>query len=66
MRMLTLCNDSSLCFFLVCNLQLVEINKKARIKLSEDVEKVTIPGRKNVYRLYGADGKEWFTEMPDV
>ncbi|KAL5013349.1 hypothetical protein ScPMuIL_007619 [Solemya velum] len=36
--------------------KLVEINGKARIKLSEDVEKVTIPGRKTAYRLIGADG----------
>ena len=27
-----------------------------RIKLSEDVEKVTMPGKKDVYRLFGADG----------
>lgn len=26
------------------------------MKLSEDVEKVTMPGRKDAYRLYGADG----------
>ncbi|KAK6960625.1 nicotinate phosphoribosyltransferase [Biomphalaria glabrata] len=39
-----------------CVFKLVQINKKARIKLSEDVDKVTIPGMKNVYRLYGADG----------
>ncbi len=28
-----------------------------RLKLSQDVEKVTIPGRKNLYRLYGRDSK---------
>jgi nicotinate phosphoribosyltransferase len=28
-----------------------------RIKLSQEIEKVTIPGRKNLYRLYGRDGK---------
>ena len=28
-----------------------------RIKVSQDNEKVTIPGRKNLYRLYGHDGK---------
>ncbi|XP_050413034.2 nicotinate phosphoribosyltransferase [Patella vulgata] len=39
-----------------CVFKLVEINKKARIKLSEDMEKVTIPGRKVAYRLYGCDG----------
>ncbi|KAJ8322167.1 hypothetical protein KUTeg_000638 [Tegillarca granosa] len=38
------------------NQQLVEIDSKPRIKLSEDVEKVTIPGRKIAYRLYGSDG----------
>ncbi|KAK3087804.1 hypothetical protein FSP39_010808 [Pinctada imbricata] len=36
--------------------KLVEINNHARIKLSEDVEKVTIPGQKLAYRLYGQDG----------
>ncbi|XP_011431290.1 nicotinate phosphoribosyltransferase isoform X1 [Magallana gigas] len=36
--------------------KLVEINRTPRIKLSEDVEKVTIPGRKQAYRLFGADG----------
>ena len=37
--------------------QLVAINGDPRIKLSEDVNKVTIPGKKNIYRLCGADGK---------
>ena len=36
--------------------KLVEVNRKPRIKLSEDVEKVTIPGQKIAYRLYGHDG----------
>jgi hypothetical protein len=27
------------------------------IKLSQEVEKLVIPGRKTVYRLYGKDGK---------
>jgi hypothetical protein len=27
------------------------------MKLSEDVEKVTIPGRKRAYRLFGGDGQ---------
>ncbi|KAL4217824.1 hypothetical protein ACF0H5_022563 [Mactra antiquata] len=39
-----------------CVYKLVEVNSKARIKLSEDVEKVTIPGKKLVYRLFGHDG----------
>ena len=40
----------------LCVLQLVEVNTQPRIKLSEDVEKVTMPGKKDVYRLYGHDG----------
>ncbi|XP_031627088.1 nicotinate phosphoribosyltransferase isoform X1 [Contarinia nasturtii] len=39
-----------------CVYKLVEINGQARIKLSQDVEKVTMPGNKNVFRLYSADG----------
>ena len=35
----------------------MEVNSKPRIKLSEDVEKVTIPGKKSAYRLYGSDGR---------
>lgn len=34
----------------------MEINNSPCIKISEDLEKVTIPGRKKVYRLYGANG----------
>jgi len=33
--------------------QLVEIRGEPRIKLSEDAEKVVIPGRKTIYRLWG-------------
>jgi nicotinate phosphoribosyltransferase len=36
--------------------KMVEINGFPRIKLSEDVMKVTMPGKKTAYRLYGADG----------
>ncbi|KAG7170994.1 Nicotinate phosphoribosyltransferase-like [Homarus americanus] len=39
-----------------CVFKLVEINGEAKIKLSQDVEKVTCPGKKSAYRLYGADG----------
>jgi nicotinate phosphoribosyltransferase len=39
-----------------CVYKLVEISGEPRIKLSEDIEKVVIPARKNVYRLTGANG----------
>lgn len=40
-----------------CVYKLVEIDGAARIKLSQDVEKVTIPGRKQAYRLYLRNGE---------
>ncbi len=36
-----------------CVYKLVEIKNVPRIKLSEEVEKVVIPCRKNIYRLWG-------------
>ncbi|XP_017468064.1 PREDICTED: nicotinate phosphoribosyltransferase isoform X3 [Rhagoletis zephyria] len=39
-----------------CVYKLVEINGQPRMKLSQDVEKVTMPGHKNAFRLYSADG----------
>ena len=39
-----------------CVYKLVEIDGNARIKLSEEVEKLVIPGKKSLYRLYGRDG----------
>ena len=35
----------------------MEINGQPRIKLSQEVEKLVIPCRKNVFRLLGGDGK---------
>jgi len=39
-----------------CVFKLVQVDGQPRIKLSEDVEKVTLPGDKDAYRLYGKDG----------
>ena len=39
-----------------CVYKLVEINEKPKIKLSHDIEKVTIPGKKSAYRLYSNMG----------
>ncbi|KAJ4964277.1 hypothetical protein NE237_024216 [Protea cynaroides] len=39
-----------------CVFKLVEINNQPRIKLSEDVSKVSIPCKKRFYRLYGREG----------
>ncbi|XP_075475446.1 LOW QUALITY PROTEIN: nicotinate phosphoribosyltransferase 2-like [Primulina tabacum] len=36
--------------------KLVEINNQPRIKISEDISKVSIPCKKRCYRLYGKEG----------
>ncbi len=36
--------------------KLSEINNKPRMKLSENIEKVTLPGKKQVYRCFDHDG----------
>ncbi|CAE7571078.1 NAPRT1 [Symbiodinium microadriaticum] len=41
-----------------CVYKLVEINGQARIKLSQEMEKTVIPGRKNLYRLTGTQSKD--------
>ncbi|KAH7663610.1 Nicotinate phosphoribosyltransferase family protein [Dioscorea alata] len=39
-----------------CVFKLVEINNQPRIKLSEDITKVSIPRKKQCFRLYGKEG----------
>jgi len=39
-----------------CVYKLVEVNGKPKIKLSQDVQKVTMPGPKIAFRLYSSDG----------
>jgi nicotinate phosphoribosyltransferase len=46
-----------------CVYKLVEINTVPRIKLSQDVEKITIPGKKVAFRLFGHDGEKLRTNI---
>ena len=39
-----------------CVYKLVEIGGVPKIKISQDIAKVLIPGKKESYRLFGADG----------
>jgi nicotinate phosphoribosyltransferase len=48
--------------------KLVEINGVPRVKVSNSVEKSSLPAKKNVFRLYDADGLEvadLLTELPE-
>lgn len=40
-----------------CVYKLVEINDSPRIKISEDSGKITIPGKKEIWRLYNGNGQ---------
>lgn len=40
-----------------CVYKLVEINNQPRMKISQDSQKVTIPGKKECYRLYNQKGE---------
>nr|AAP69616.1 nicotinate phosphoribosyltransferase-like protein [Dictyostelium discoideum] len=63
-----------------CVYKLVEINGSPRIKLSQEANKITLPGRKTAYRLFGSEGhplvdllvddndmiKDGFKQIPQV
>jgi nicotinate phosphoribosyltransferase len=40
-----------------CVFKLVEVKNKPCIKLSEEIQKITFPGKKNAYRLYDKDNR---------
>ncbi|NWZ56537.1 PNCB phosphoribosyltransferase, partial [Haliaeetus albicilla] len=46
-----------------CVYKLVEVNGSPRMKLTEDEEKMTIPGIKTIYRLYDAAGHPFMDLM---
>lgn len=38
--------------------QLVEVNERPKMKISEDPKKTTVPGRKDIYRLADGEGEQ--------
>ncbi|OQV25078.1 Nicotinate phosphoribosyltransferase [Hypsibius exemplaris] len=46
-----------------CVYKLVEVDGHPRIKLSQDVAKLTMPGRKTIYRLSGGSGNEALIDL---
>lgn len=50
------CSPPLMSAWCACVIQLVEVRGRPRMKISEDPEKSTVPGRKQVYRLMDADG----------
>ncbi|KAK3722080.1 hypothetical protein QZH41_019826 [Actinostola sp. cb2023] len=47
-----------------CVFKLVELSDRACMKLSQEIEKITIPSKKAIYRLYGAEG--WCSPLLDL
>lgn len=41
----------------LCLHQLVEVNERPKMKISEDPKKTTVPGRKDIYRLADSEGE---------
>lgn len=39
-----------------CVYKMVEVNSQPRLKISQEMDKMTLPGKKEAYRLYGTQG----------
>lgn len=44
--------------FMSASHQLVEVNERPKMKISEDPKKTTVPGRKDIYRLADSEGEQ--------